>query len=666
MHGMKKKKILVVDNHPIILEYMSKFLSKDGHEVRTSEDGLHALDLLEHWRPDIIFVDLIMPNIDGKKLCQIIRAMPEMQDTYLIILSAAAAEEQIDFRAIGANACIAKGPLDKMGQYVVAALHDAEHGRSRDVPGRIFGVENLYSRQITKELLTIWKHFEVVLGSLSEGILEITSGGRIVYANPTAISLTGIPEERLLASSVLGLFDARDKALVREMIDRVAAEANMVAADSPVKFNDREFMIKLLPIRDDMKRTLIMVLEDVSEHRRIEAQFHHAQRMEAVGTLAGGIAHDFNNLLMVIQGNISLMLYELDPKHPFYDRLRSIEKQVQSGSRLTAQLLGYARKGRYEVRPIDLNQLVEEACETFNRTRKEILIHQELSRDLCAIEADAGQLEQVLMNLFVNAADALAGGGSLIVRTVNTDHHAMKGKLYNPKPGNYVLITVTDSGTGMDKKTMERIFEPFFTTKEMGRGTGLGLASVYGIVKGHGGFIDVDSQKGKGTTFRIYLTATDKPVARNGAEAPEPIKRGSETILLVDDEQMMLDIGRDLLQTMGYRVITARDGEEAVEVYRGRSEEIDLVLLDIVMPKMGGGQAFDCIRAINPAVKVLLLSGFSIDGEATQILSRGCNGFIQKPFNLEQLSRSVKSVLTGNGVQKKGNGGTGLARGIRA
>jgi two-component system cell cycle sensor histidine kinase/response regulator CckA len=214
---------------------------------------------------------------------------------------------------------------------------------------------------------------------------------------------------------------------------------------------------------------------------------------------------------------------------------------------------------------------------------------------------------------------------------------------------------------------MERIFEPFFTTKEMGRGTGLGLASVYGIVKGHGGFIDVESEKGKGTTFRIYLSATDKPVARNGAEVHEPIKRGSETILLVDDEQMMLEIGRDLLQTMGYRVITARDGEEAVEVYRGRRGEIDLVLLDIVMPKMGGGQAYDCMKAMNPEVKVLLLSGYSIDGEATQILERGCNGFIQKPFNLEQLSRSVKAVLTGNGLQKKGNGGaTGLARGIRA
>jgi PAS domain S-box-containing protein len=665
MRGMKKKKILVVDNHPIILEYMSKFLSKAGYEVRTSEDGLHALDLLESYSPDIIFVDLIMPNIDGKKLCHIIRAMPEMKDTYLIILSAAAAEEQIDFRAIGANACIAKGPLDKMGQYVSAALHDAEHGRTRDAQERIFGVENLYSRQITKELLSIWKHYEVVLGSLSEGILEITPGGRIVFANPTAIALTGIPEERLLASSVLGLFNPRDKDLVREMIDRVTAEAIVVAVDSPVKLNDRDFMIKILPIRDDMKRTLIMVLDDVSERKQIEAQFHHAQKMEAVGTLAGGIAHDFNNLLMVIQGNISLMLFDLDPKHPFYERLKSIEKQVQSGSRLTAQLLGYARKGRYEVKPIDLNLLVQEACETFNRTRKEILIHQELARDLYAIEADAGQLEQVLMNLFVNAADAMSGGGSLVVRTVNTDHHAMKGKLYNPKPGNYVLLTVTDSGTGMDRKTMERIFEPFFTTKEMGRGTGLGLASVYGIVKGHGGFIDVESEKGKGTAFRIYLTATDKPVVRNGAEVREPIKRGSETILLVDDEQMMLEIGRDLLQTMGYRVITARDGEEAVEIYRGRRDEIDLVLLDIVMPKMGGGQAYDCMKAMNPEVKVLLLSGYSIDGEATQILERGCNGFIQKPFNLEQLSRSVKAVLTGNGSQKKGNGGA-TGRGIRA
>jgi two-component system cell cycle sensor histidine kinase/response regulator CckA len=664
---MKKKKILVVDNHPIILEYMSKFLSRQGHEVRTSEDGLQALDILESYRPDIIFVDLIMPNIDGKKLCQIIRAMPDMQDIHLIILSAAAAEEQIDFKTIGANACIAKGPLDKMGRYVLEAILDAELGQTRTVQDRVFGVETLYSRQITKELLSIWKHYEVVLGSLSEGILEITPGGRIVFANPTAISLTGIPEEKLLATSVLSLFNPRERDRVREIIDRVAAEASVVVADNPVKLNDREFMVKLLPIRDESKRTLIMVLDDVSERRSMEAQFHHAQRMEAVGTLAGGIAHDFNNLLMVIQGNISLMLFDLDPKHPFYDRLKGIEKQVHSGSRLTGQLLGYARKGRYEVKPVNLNRLVENACETFNRTRKEILIHQDLARDLYAIEADGGQIEQVLMNLFVNAADAMRGGGNLIVSTMNTDDQSMKGKLYNPKPGNYVMLTVTDTGTGMDKTTRERIFEPFFTTKEMGRGTGLGLASVYGIIKGHGGFIDVESEKGKGTTFRIHLAATDKTISRSGAESREAIRRGDETILLVDDEQMMIEIGRDLLQAMGYRILTARNGEEAVEIYRGRRDEIDLVLLDIVMPRMGGGQAYDCMKAINPGVKVLLLSGYSIDGEATQILERGCNGFIQKPFNMEQLSRSVKAVLAGNGQHKKGSGGeTGHAGDLRA
>ena len=380
MRSVKKKKILVVDNHPIILEYMTKFLGKEGHEVRTSGDGLNALDILEGYRPDIIFIDLIMPNIDGKKLCQIIRAMPDMKDTYLIILSAAAAEEQIDFKAIGANACVAKGPLDKMGQYVIAALHDAEHGRTQATQERIFGVENLYSRQITKELLSIWKHYEVVLGSLSEGILEITPGGRIVFANPTAVSLTGIPEEKLLASSVLGLFNPRERDRVREIIDRVAAEASMVAAENPVKLNDREFMVKLLPIRDEMKRTLIMVLNDVSEHRRIEAQFQP-------GPADGSRRARWPAASPTTSTTSSWSSRETSPScsstwtrsTPFYERLKGIEKQVQSGSRLTAQLLGYARKGRYEVRPVDLNQLVQEACETFNRTRKEILIHQELT-----------------------------------------------------------------------------------------------------------------------------------------------------------------------------------------------------------------------------------------------------------------------------------------------
>jgi len=317
---------------------------------------------------------------------------------------------------------------------------------------------------------------------------------------------------------------------------------------------------------------------------------------------------------------------------------------VDSGSRLTAQLLGYARKGRYEVRLINLNQTVQGACETFSRTRKDIRIRMDLEQTLAPIEADAGQVEQVLMNLLVNAADAMRAGGTVTIRTANTTHEQMKGKLYNPKPGKYVLLSVSDTGVGMDEKTKDRIFEPFFTTKEMGRGTGLGLASTYGIIKGHGGFIDVESQPGQGATFSICLPASSRKISRPYS-GREGIIRGQGTVLLIDDEDMVLEVGRALLETMGYRVVTAKDGEEAIRLYESQGSGIDLVLLDVVMPGLGGGEVFDRLKSMNPDMKCLLLSGYSIDGEATEIIRRGCDGFIQKPFKLRDLSRSIREIL---------------------
>jgi len=291
-----------------------------------------------------------------------------------------------------------------------------------------------------------------------------------------------------------------------------------------------------------------------------------------------------------------------------------------------------------------LNQLVDETSETFSRTKKEITIRRELAEDLFAIEADQGQIEQVLLNLFVNGADAMSGGGDLILKTMNTTHDDMKGKLYDPKPGNYVLLTVTDTGIGMDRDIMERIFDPFFTTKEMGRGTGLGLASAYGIIKGHGGYIEVDSKKGQGATFRIYLPASGKKVQKAVKTADQLIK-GTGTVLLVDDEEVILEVGKELLEGMGYRVLTAKDGKEAVEAYKKNRDEIDIVLLDMVMPNMGGGEAYDRMKEINPDIKALLSSGFSIDGEASEILERGCNGFIQKPFSMKELSGRIRNIL---------------------
>jgi signal transduction histidine kinase/CheY-like chemotaxis protein len=380
------------------------------------------------------------------------------------------------------------------------------------------------------------------------------------------------------------------------------------------------------------------------KRRMLEAQLQRAEKVEAIGTLAGGIAHNFNNRLMAMQGNVSLMLFDINSTHPFYELLTIIQKEIRSGAKLTNQLLGYARKGRYEVRPISLNELVEETSETFGRTKREITIHRELAADLLAIQADEGQIEQVLLNLYVNAADAMHGGGNLILRTINVTNKDMKGKLYEPKPGKYVQLTVTDTGSGMDKETMGRIFDPFFTTKEMGRGTGLGLASSYGIVKGHGGYIDVESEKGRGTTFSIYLPTT-KEKAEKTVELSQKVIKGSGTILLVDDEERVLEVGVRVLRKLGYAVLEAKGGGEAVEVYKENWDKIDLVILDMIMPGIGGGEAYDKMKEINPNVKVLLSSGYSIDGQAKDILARGCDAFIQKPFSMRDLSQAIRNVL---------------------
>ena len=287
---------------------------------------------------------------------------------------------------------------------------------------------------------------------------------------------------------------------------------------------------------------------------------------------------------------------------------------------------------------------MEETSEAFGRTRKQIQIHLDLAGDLYAIEADSGQIEQVLLNLLVNSADAMSSGGDLFLKTINVTHKDIIGKLYKPTGGDYVMLTVTDSGMGMDRKTMERIFDPFFTTKEMGRGTGLGLASAYGIVKSHSGYIDVESKKGQGTTFSVFLPASKKEIQKVVMSAKEVVE-GTGTVLLVDDEEMILEVGRDLLETMGYRVLLSGGGQEAMEIYKRNRGEIDIVVLDMVMPNMGGGEVYDRIKEIDPNAKVLLSSGYSIEGEASEILERGCNGFIQKPFNMKELCGKIREII---------------------
>jgi PAS domain S-box-containing protein len=390
---------------------------------------------------------------------------------------------------------------------------------------------------------------------------------------------------------------------------------------------------------------------DITERKRVEeekakleAQLQRAQRLESIGTLASGFAHNFNNLLMGIMANISIMLLDIDSNHQHYRYLKNIEKQIINGSKLAGQLTGYARIGKYEVKPIDLNKLLKETSNTFKIAKKEIRIHQNLSENLYKTEADIGQIEQAILNLFVNAADAMPEGGELFIETMNVTDKDITGRPYHPEPGSYVLLTIRDTGIGMDKMTQERIFEPFFTTKSFAEGTGLGLSSAYGIIKGHGGYIEVDSEKGHGAAFRLYLPATAKEIKKE-KKIPDKIVKGKETILFVDDERTVIEGCEGMLNKLGYNVLTARSGKEALEIYKRKSDKIDMVILDIIMPEMSGGETYDRLKVMDPNIKVLLASGHSIKGQATEILKRGCNGFIQKPFNMEALSMKIREIL---------------------
>jgi CheY-like chemotaxis protein len=306
--------------------------------------------------------------------------------------------------------------------------------------------------------------------------------------------------------------------------------------------------------------------------------------------------------------------------------------------------LGFARGGKYEVKKTDLNELIQKNSLLFGRTKKEMPIYTNYQEDIWTVKVDQGQIEQVLLNLYLNAIQAMPNGGNLYIRTENITLNKKYMEPYELEPGDYVKTSVIDTGIGMDKTTLQKVFDPFFTTKKLDRGTGLGLASAYGIIKNHNGFFEVSSEKNKGTTFNFYIPASEKKVMQQKTK-PQEIQKGNETILLVDDEDMVIDATSEMLETLGYSVNVARSGEEAIVFCRKNNEKIDLVILDIVMPAMNGSEAYSILKEINPQIKVLLSSGYSVNESVTKMLDNGCQGFIQKPFNLIQLSQKVREVL---------------------
>ena len=520
-------------------------------------------------------------------------------------------------------------------------------------------IEDITEHKAAKEALKqTGKRYRNILESIEEGYFEVDLKGNFTFFNDQVCEIIGYPREELMGMNNRQYTSPATAQKMYQTFNRI------FKSGKSAKITNYEIIRK-----DGTRKTLEVsaalmrnsegapigfrgVLRDVTDRiqadkdkKRLESQVQHAQKMEAIGTLAGGIAHDFNNLLMGFQGNISLMLMDLVEDHPHCEFLHNMERYVKRGSELTRQILGFARGGKYQVKTTLLNDLINKSADMFRRTKKEITIHKKYQDDLWSVEVDQGQIEQVLLNLFVNAWQAMPGGGNLFLETNNvTLEENDYDRPYAISPGRYVRISVSDTGIGMDKATQERIFEPFFTTKEVGRGTGLGLASTYGIIKNHNGIINVYSEKGHGTTFKIYLPASKKQVIEEKSK-PEVAQGGTEMILLVDDEEMVADIGKDMLEKLGYTILVAFSGAEAIKIFNANRDEVKLVILDMIMPDMSGGETFNRLKAIKPDAKILLSSGYSLDGRASKIMKRGCNGFIQKPFNLKQISRKIREIL---------------------
>jgi len=483
------------------------------------------------------------------------------------------------------------------------------------------------------------------------GIYRSSLEGRFLDVNPALMTMLGYAsaEEVLLLDPEKDVFAHSEEHTL--LIDEFRRTGRLDGIEVKWKRKDGTFITVRISGRavssaDEPADVLEAIAEDVTDRRVLEDQFRQAQKMEAVGRLAGGVAHDFNNLLMVISGYAEVILANLEVGHPLYEKGQAIQLAADRATTLTRQLLAFSRKQLLELKVVDVNAIV---CDMERLLQpligENVELTTSLAPDAAHTRADAGQLEQVLMNLVVNAKDAMPHGGKLTILTQNlvVDENHRRGQTFI-RPGNYVLLTVRDTGMGMDRETQSRIFEPFFTTKEKGKGTGLGLSTVYGIVKQSGGYVMVQSEEQRGTAFHIYLPRVDGVVEKHADPVAHTALGGTETVLLVEDEESVRHLVRDTLLARGYRVVEAENGEAgmAAALHAGK---IDLVITDVVMPGMNGRDLVKQLAQIRPEARVLYLSGYTEDA----ILSEGTietgSSFLQKPFTLQNLLRKVREVL---------------------
>ena len=496
--------------------------------------------------------------------------------------------------------------------------------------------------------------YRTLIESIPDIIYTLELDGSLSYISPRWKKILGHDESEVLGRFFIEFAPPEDHPfLVRVFKDVRNHKRNVENVHWHYFKKDGEILFFLgsaAPLYDEEGRVtgMIGMARDVTEHKRVEEQLLQSQKMESIGNLAGGIAHDFNNLLGGILGYATFVKRKLSTRDKIYQSIEAIERSAQRAAELTKQLLGFARRGKYQVRPIECNALIREIVHILKRTiDPRIAIEVDPDPRLSLMEGDEAQIQQALMNICLNARDAMPKGGTLKIASRNQRMIPdQASRQRGMKEGSYIRLAISDTGTGLSPEVRDRIFEPFFTTKAKGQGTGLGLSMVYGIIQNHGGMIEVQSQVGIGSTFTVLLPAMASAALNGEALPPVPdIHQGRETILLVDDEEIIRELGIDILEDRGYQVFSASEGKEAVRIYRERIGEIDLIILDVMMPGIGGKETYRQLRAINPQVKVLLSSGYSTNGEVGEILKQGVSGFVQKPYREEELAAKVREVL---------------------
>ena len=622
--------VLLVEDNPgdarLILELLGE-VQTQAFDLERVERLDHALTRLSRTGVDVVLLDLGLPDSQG--LETFMRARRGAPDEPIVVISGLD-DERLALEAVrsGAQDYLVKGRIE--GHLLARVLRYAVE-RKR-------GEEALRASEA---------HHRTILENIGDAVFIADPQGRYLDVNPRACELTGYSRDELLQLTVSDTYPAQDRdAAALRIVDVAGGRA--AVTERPLLRKDGAILVVESNARRLSDGRLLGAVRDITERKRLEEQLRQAQKMEAVGRLAGGVAHDFNNVLTAIFGYADLLNEELPDGHQARLDLDEIRKAAQRASSLTRQLLAFSRQQVLQPMVLSLNDLVEDIQNMLVRLiGEDVQLRLGLSPSAGNVRADAGQIQQVLMNLVVNARDAMPTGGKLLVETANTELTEQYAEAHQPvAPGAYVMLAVSDTGSGMDAETKARIFEPFFTTKEKGRGTGLGLSTVYGIVKQSGGYVWVYSEPGRGTTFKIYLPRVDEP-----AEPLAPPQReartltGTEIILLAEDDEMLRPLSKGLLERLGYRVLEAENAIRALALADAHAGPIHLLVADVVMPGGSGRELARRLANSRPDTRVLYVSGYTDDAIVHHgMLEPGLN-FLQKPFTPAALARKVRDVL---------------------